>query len=94
MTDKSMVNVTVEYNGHVDVIEHEAAFIVAFDNKSEDEILHSVIVVGEGTIGDMGIAIGDALCSQEGGNNDGLRSAVISRLFLRSLTDHIEDEEE
>lgn len=86
MTDKNMVKITIEYNGETEVIERDAAFISAYSDNGDDIDL-ATMVIGNGNIGDMAMAIADSIVDQDRNANKGLRAAVSDRMNMRTLAD-------
>ncbi|MBQ9785091.1 MAG: hypothetical protein IJW29_06290 [Clostridia bacterium] len=86
MTEKNMVKVTIEHDGETQVIEREAAFIVAYSDEGETIDL-ATLVIGNGKVGDMAMAIADSIIDQDRTANKGLRAAVSERMTLAALAD-------
>ena len=90
MTDKSMVKVTVEHDGDINVLEAECAFVVSFSHVDDDVIKSDVSLNGYASIDAVAVAIADALWNMNE-NHDGLSVSVSRRLAIRSIEAFLKD---
>lgn len=91
---KSMVKITVECNGEVDVLERDAAFIIAYSVDDNGVFDNASLILGNGNIGDMGEAVVRAIHEQDKSVNHGISLAISRAMVLESLCNILNEEEE
>ena len=90
MTDKNKVKVTIEHDGSIRTVEHNAAFVVAFTDCGEG-YESDIALVGRSSFTGIAEAIADSIIDL-GGHHDDLLEAILLLLLFKT-SDHDECEE-